>query len=792
MAINRKKNKAARKDRKAERKELKQENRNERKSQRQENRGERKELRQENRNERKANRPESIKDRVDQFKENRSKRKDLRQENRADRKELRQENKAERKELKQEQRRERKDQVYAKVWRSTDPNYVFPEKKLLDKNSKKKDVAICFSGGGTRSASASVGQMRALHRLKLNEQVRYISCISGGAWFAIPYTFLPTGISDDHFLGHYFPPEECTIENFNQESIPSIFTKQCIAESEVLTAETFELIYGRTGKTPEKDETYGKMIREAMLEPVGLGHEIQRFVTLSDETRDAILNNNDNLTVNDFDVVRNEDRPFLIAGSCLMNKKHMNPWRSLGHNMFNNEKLATPFLTKFNNEGVEDFTSFPFYLFEFTPMYVGSYRHYVGDETNGGISIGGGYIEPVGFDAEPKGPIDANNMITVKHKDEYNRLSLQDYMASSGAAPAYHALFITLMLNRLLIFKRAASLLRKLFPQKTLPIKPLNPSKGSGKMLLTLMTRGLPEWSGNISRVILKDLKISSDTSHHLLKMAIKMIKPMLAVFPRYQHWSFEHVKKPASTEQSFGDGGYLDNYGIIPVVRRKVKNLVIFMNTNVPLYVDKVKEENIYKNILEIDAGIRMLFGEEKGRIKLDDSGRRVWEMNDVDQIPSLWAQGKNHIFDNTTEDNDEYCNFSDTVNGLLEAQATGGAVTFEGKYRVIDNEFHGIKGGWDVNILWIYNSMCNKWRERLPVETKALLDYRSDMRNFPHFSTGMPSGSSNMDAGKGEGGIVRFEPIDLSLFQSEMLANLSAWSVLEVEDKLKRFFNS
>lgn len=49
---------------------------------------------------------------------------------------------------------------------------------------------VAFSGGGSRSAAATLGQLRGLHRTGLIQRVRYISAVSGGAWAAVPYTYL--------------------------------------------------------------------------------------------------------------------------------------------------------------------------------------------------------------------------------------------------------------------------------------------------------------------------------------------------------------------------------------------------------------------------------------------------------------------------------------------------------------------------------------------------------------------------------------------------------------------------
>jgi hypothetical protein len=65
------------------------------------------------------------------------------------------------------------------------------------------NVGVALSGGGSRSAASSMGVMRALHHLDLLRHVRALSCVSGGAWFGVPFTFLPDRFDEQRFLGAY-------------------------------------------------------------------------------------------------------------------------------------------------------------------------------------------------------------------------------------------------------------------------------------------------------------------------------------------------------------------------------------------------------------------------------------------------------------------------------------------------------------------------------------------------------------------------------------------------------------
>src|SRR5262249_6277768 len=79
----------------------------------------------------------------------------------------------------------------------------------LPELAKRDDIGLAFSGGGTRSATMTLGQLRGLQRLGWLERVRYVSAISGGGWAAIPFTFSTRSL--DELLGPYVAPTDLTL-----------------------------------------------------------------------------------------------------------------------------------------------------------------------------------------------------------------------------------------------------------------------------------------------------------------------------------------------------------------------------------------------------------------------------------------------------------------------------------------------------------------------------------------------------------------------------------------------------
>ena len=79
--------------------------------------------------------------------------------------------------------------VRARAWRN-DASFAYPEAGLPSLRDK-ADLGVAFSGGGTRSAAAVVGQLRGLKAIGILDSVKYISAVSGGTWGSAPFTFLP-------------------------------------------------------------------------------------------------------------------------------------------------------------------------------------------------------------------------------------------------------------------------------------------------------------------------------------------------------------------------------------------------------------------------------------------------------------------------------------------------------------------------------------------------------------------------------------------------------------------------
>ena len=198
-----------------------------------------------------------------------------------------------------------------------------------------------------------------------------------------------------------------------------------------------------------------------------------------------------------------------------------------------------------------------------------------------------------------------------------------------------------------------------------------------------------------------------------------------------------------------FSDGGDLENFGIISLLRRKVRSIVVFVNTVWPLSlainpdagwpVDPTSETRV------MDPFIAPLFGAPN----LSFSNNRVFVESD----------------------------FSLLHRSLQEAKRRKGIVAATMTHQVQKNIWWGIAGGWDVRVCWVYNERIPEWEAQLPLETQRLIQGSFSTKdsgvldNFPHYRT----------QGQIPGALIRLSPTQVNL-----LSHLGCWAVMRQTDQL------
>ena len=209
--------------------------------------------------------------------------------------------------------------------------------------------------------------------------------------------------------------------------------------------------------------------------------------------------------------------------------------------------------------------------------------------------------------------------------------------------------------------------------------------------------------------------------------------------WPSYYNWPVSSQDLSRAGNFQIGDGGILENNGILPLLKRKVEQIVVFVNTATSLV--PVQKGDLWTGI---DGYLPPLFGFFSDFWKHQlDTGKK--------NIPPY-----TQVFSNEQ--------FASLAQGLSEAKEKGGSVIYSDTYKVLDNLYLGIEGNWDVEVLWVYNETVPKWISQLPSETQSLLKNNIFLKDFPLYKT----------FGQDLTGV-----INLSATQSNLLAHLSCWNV-------------
>lgn len=532
---------------------------------------------------------------------------------------------------------DRRKYVRTRTWDTVASPDSFPERDdpelRIPELAQKADLGLCFSGGGTRSASATLGQLRGLRDVGLLERARYICGVSGGAWAVTPYVYLPERFDDDTFLGKRLEPEQITdaaLNNAPRGSLARVISKTVIGDD-----------FLRSVIKLRGDESYSRAIGGLFLKPFGLDDN-KRFFSWNVRSLQSVLENNSQardaehyLKAGDFYLAR-QGRPYLIVGATLL-------------------------------YGPKD--AHQVVPMEITPLYVGARQHLPGAGKRG-ADIGGCYLETFAYDTK------------------YNNGDI-------GAAP-FRAKF------------------------------------WSG-----LHPRGY-RYFFNLSDMIGTSGAAPAEKLYELRKTHVG--------FPEFRHWS-THSLERGHAEYSHGDGGHADNLGIMPMLARGVRNIIVFVNSPTP-FEPESEEERRY------DRRLAPLFGFE-GTPKLGD-------------LPNVPGSSENQVFDRK--------GLEELLTALRQCQVRKETLIHTGTYGVKANPRFGIRPYSGVKIVWIYNADVPKWRARLP--QRVSVDLRKKKRKFKRFP--------NYWTFKEERGNV----IDLSRAKVNALAHLSCWNVTENAERIRHFF--
>ncbi len=185
-------------------------------------------------------------------------------------------------------------------------------------------VGLALSGGGTRAAVTALGVVRALRALGRFPSLRAVSAVSGGAWFSVPFFFLPERFDEDQFLGeHLRDPAALRWQGLN--ALAPMSFAGAVGSYELGTRGLFQgLVRDRVADVPSH-RIWSRRVAEPLLAPFELASFADDFSPTDFFTQDAaaeaaIRRENPALAAFRCHRVRVSEalpRPLLIVGGAL-------------------------------------------------------------------------------------------------------------------------------------------------------------------------------------------------------------------------------------------------------------------------------------------------------------------------------------------------------------------------------------------------------------------------------------------------------------------------------------------
>ena len=206
---------------------------------------------------------------------------------------------------------------------------AFPEDAAL---KGRPDFGIAFSGGGTRAAAATIGQLRGLSSNGWLAKVKYVAAVSGGSWSVVPFVFADRPLPD--LLGPSLAVGKLTKAELEKEPpvgslARSVVRSKLGAHSAVEAAEfvarrraeredapaVLRLLVDRVirGGT---DRTFADLLRRVFLDPV-LAKDSRLRYAWDDASVTDFVDGNGTLSYGDF-VRAAPQRPFPIIGGTII------------------------------------------------------------------------------------------------------------------------------------------------------------------------------------------------------------------------------------------------------------------------------------------------------------------------------------------------------------------------------------------------------------------------------------------------------------------------------------------
>lgn len=213
--------------------------------------------------------------------------------------------------------------------------------------------------------------------------------------------------------------------------------------------------------------------------------------------------------------------------------------------------------------------------------------------------------------------------------------------------------------------------------------------------------------------------------------------------------------------ERAFGDGGFSDNLGLVPLLGRGVENILVFVNLSRPA-----------RTTGQIRGWCDRPRRQQRGPTDVHKALADIWLSQTDPDRP--WH--RQPLLVSTNEDETTDCPrkaIRELDRAIEEDRSAGKPQIHCGTYRVLDNPRLGIQA-YRAKICWVFLSKADAWAERLPPQSqlreqllRKKLPLWARYKRFPHYGTFFHRW-------------FKLRIIDMSEQQVNALAHLTAWTIV------------
>lgn len=254
--------------------------------------------------------------------------------------------------------------------------------------------------------------------------------------------------------------------------------------------------------------------------------------------------------------------------------------------------------------------------------------------------------------------------------------------------------------------------------------------------------------------------------------------------FPNFKYWNAVGANGKPTTERYFyGDGGIIENTGIISLLLRNVTNIVSFVsqmtyyfkngdtNAEIDFTVSGWEQLMFGYNEIACLFGGQLIDGKAAKEYKKQNKDATSVKVTWVDDTFNGGKAGARKVF----ADDANHTELDALIAAFENAEKSGGPVSANIQPKVIANPLFGITDAIAKDYMpYVKFTMlgnCSKWTNALPGGISERIG-KGTLKDFPNVKT----------FGQNEGYLIQLTPD-----QANMLGNLAYWAVLEEQNDYK-----